>query len=113
MSDVPACPECKSPYGYDDGAMFVCPECAHEWSKEAATESSDDTRVIKDAHGNVLQDGDCVTVIKDLKVKGSSLVVKVGTKVKNIRLVDGDHNIDCKIDGIGPMKLKSEFVKKA
>ena len=93
--------------------MFVCPECAHEWLKHAVTETSDDVRVIKDAHGNVLQDGDTVTVIKDLKVKGSSSVVKVGTKVKNIRLVDGDHDIDCKIDGIGPMKLKSEFVKKA
>jgi protein PhnA len=93
--------------------MFVCPECAHEWSKAAVAESNDEARVIKDAHGNALQDGDTVTVIKDLKVKGSSLVVKVGTKVKNIRLVDGDHNIDCKIDGIGPMKLKSEFVKKA
>lgn len=113
MSNLPKCPKCGSEYTYEDGNMFVCPECAHEWSKEAATESRDETRVIKDAHGNVLQDGDTVSVIKDLKVKGSSLVVKVGTKVKNIRLVDGDHNIDCKIDGIGPMKLKSEFVKKA
>jgi protein PhnA len=92
--------------------MFVCPECAHEWSKEVVTETSDEALVVKDAHGCVLQDGDSVTVIKDLKVKGSSSVVKVGTKVKNIRLVEGDHNIDCKIDGIGPMKLKSEFVKK-
>jgi len=113
MSNLPKCPKCGSEFTYEDGNMFVCPECAHEWSKEAVTESSDETRVIKDAHGNVLQDGDSVTVIKDLKVKGTSLVVKVGTKVKNIRLVDGDHNIDCKIDGIGPMKLKSEFVKKA
>ena len=113
MSNLPKCPKCGSEYTYEDGNMFVCPECAHEWSKEAVAESSDDTRVFKDAHGNVLQDGDSVTVIKDLKVKGSSLVVKVGTKVKNIRLVDGDHNIDCKIDGIGPMQLKSEFVKKA
>jgi protein PhnA len=93
--------------------MFVCPECAHEWSKEAVAESADEALVVKDAHGNMLQDGDSVSVIKDLQVKGSSLVVKVGTKVKNIRLVEGDHNIDCKIDGIGPMKLKSEFVKKA
>jgi protein PhnA len=92
--------------------MYICPECAHEWSKEAVTETSDEALVVNDAHGNVLQDGDSVTVIKDLKVKGSSSVVKVGTKVKNIRLVEGDHNIDCKIDGIGPMKLKSEFVKK-
>jgi protein PhnA len=93
--------------------MLVCPECAHEWSTESKAESSDEVRVIKDAHGNALQDGDSVTVIKDLKVKGTSLVVKVGTKVKNIRLIDGDHNIDCKIDGIGAMQLKSEFVKKA
>jgi protein PhnA len=92
--------------------MFVCPECAHEWAIGAAAETADE-RVIRDAHGNVLADGDTVTVIKDLKIKGSSAVVKVGTKVRNIRLVDGDHDIDCKIDGIGPMKLKSEFVKKA
>ena len=113
MTSLPNCPKCRSEYTYEDGNMFVCPECAHEWSKEAVAETSGDARVIKDAHGNLLQDGDTVTVIKDIKVKGSSLVVKVGTKVKNIRLVDGDHNIDCKIDGIGAMKLKSEFVKKA
>jgi protein PhnA len=113
MSNLPKCPKCGSEFTYDDGNMFVCPECAHEWSKSAVTETNDDVRVIKDAHGNVLQDGDTVTVIKDLKVKGSSSVVKVGTKVKNIRLVEGDHNIDCKIDGVGEMKLKSEFVKKA
>lgn len=112
MSDLPECPECGSEYTYDDGNMYVCPECAHEWSKEVVAESSDDARVIKDSNGNLLQDGDSVTVIKDLKVKGSSSVVKVGTRVKNIRLVDGDHDIDCKIDGIGAMKLKSEFVKK-
>jgi protein PhnA len=93
--------------------MYVCPECGNEWDKDAPVEAGDAARVIKDAHGNVLQDGDSVTVIKDLKVKGSAAVVKVGTKVKNIRLVEGDHNIDCKIDGIGAMKLKSEFVKKA
>jgi protein PhnA len=92
--------------------MYVCPECAHEWSKEAAGAVHDDLRVVKDAHGNVLQDGDTVTVIKDLKIKGSSQVVKVGTKVRNIRLVDGDHDIDCRIDGIGAMQLKSAFVKK-
>jgi protein PhnA len=92
--------------------MNICPECAHEWSQDAQAEGGSDDRVIKDANGNVLQDGDTVTVIKDLKVKGSSLVVKVGTKVRNIRLVEGDHDIDCKIDGIGAMKLKSEFVKK-
>jgi protein PhnA len=91
--------------------MYVCPECAHEWSKEG--EAAAEGPVVTDAHGNVLADGDTVTVIKDLKVKGSSSVVKVGTRVKNIRLVEGDHNIDCKIDGIGAMKLKSEFVKKA
>lgn len=112
MSSLPKCPKCGSQYTYEDRDMFVCPECAHEWSKEAATEAADETLVVKDAHGNVLQDGDSVTVIKDLKVKGSSSVVKVGTKVKNIRLVEGDHNIDCRIDGIGAMKLKSEFVKK-
>jgi len=93
--------------------MYVCPECAHEWSKDAVTEGADAPRVVKDAYGTVLQDGDAVTVIKDLKVKGSSSVVKVGTKVKSIRLVEGDHDIDCKIDGIGAMQLKSEFVKKA
>ena len=92
--------------------MFVCPECANEWSQEAS-ESAEAGLQVRDAHGNPLQDGDSVTVIKDLKVKGSSLVVKMGTKVKNIRLVDGDHDIDCKIDGIGAMQLKSEFVKKA
>ena len=113
MSQLPKCPKCASEYTYEDGSMHVCPECAHEWAIGTAAESSADERVIRDAHGNVLADGDTVTVIKDLKVKGSSAVVKVGTKVRNIRLVDGDHNIDCKIDGIGPMKLKSEFVKKA
>jgi protein PhnA len=113
MSDLPNCPKCGSEYTYNDGNMNICPDCAHEWSADAATDSGDDNKVIKDANGNVLQDGDTVTVIKDLKVKGSSLVVKVGTRVKNIRLVDGDHDIDCKIDGIGAMKLKSEFVKKA
>ncbi|NOS95662.1 MAG: alkylphosphonate utilization protein [Methylotenera sp.] len=113
MSNLPKCPQCNSEYTYEDGNMYICPECAHEWSKDAATDSVDEARVIKDSNGNILQDGDTITVIKDLKVKGSSLVVKVGTKVKNIRLVDGDHDIDCKIDGIGAMKLKSEFVKKA
>ncbi len=113
MSDLPSCPQCNSIYTYEDGNMFVCPECAHEWSQQAVEEAAEDTVVIKDSVGNVLQDGDTVTVIKDLKVKGSSSVVKVGTRVKNIRLVDGDHDIDCKIDGIGAMKLKSAFVKKA
>jgi protein PhnA len=112
MSELPNCPKCGSEYAYEDGVMLVCPECAHEWSKDAELEPQDDAPVIKDANGTVLADGDTVTVIKDLKLKGSSLVVKVGTKVKNIRLVDGDHDIDCKVDGIGAMKLKSEFVKK-
>jgi protein PhnA len=109
---MPKCPKCNSEFTYEDGVMFVCPECAHEWTKETA-ESTSDRRIVCDANGNALQDGDTVTVVKDLKVKGSSLVVKVGTKVKNIRLVEGDHDIDCKIDGIGSMQLKSEFVRKA
>ena len=112
MSTLPNCPQCQSSYTYEDGALYVCPECAHEWGKDAVAEVAT-ARVWKDAHGTVLNDGDTVTVIKDLKVKGSSLVVKVGTKVKNIRLIDGDHDIDCKIDGIGAMQLKTEFVKKA
>lgn len=112
MSSLPPCPKCNSEYTYEDGSMIICPECAHEWSKDAA-ENVEETKVFRDAHGNELQDGDTVTVIKDLKVKGSSLVVKIGTKVKNIRLIDGDHDIDCKIDGIGAMQLKTEFVKKA
>ncbi len=110
MSSLPPCPQCKSEFTYEDGDNFVCPECAHEWPRVAAAEEQ---KVVRDANGNVLQDGDSVTVIKDLKVKGSSSVVKVGTKVKNIRLVDGDHDIDCKIEGFGAMQLKSEFVKKA
>ena len=113
MSALPPCPKCGSEYTYEDGEMFVCPECAHEWPQAAAVaEESSDALVVKDSNGNLLTDGDTVTVIKDLKVKGTSLVVKVGTKVKNIRLIEGDHDIDCKIDGIGPMQLKSEFVKK-
>lgn len=112
MSNLPNCPKCNSEYTYEDGSHFVCPECDHEWGFELETVNSEDNKSIKDANGNVLNDGDSVTVIKDLKVKGSSLVVKIGTKVKNIRLVDGDHDIDCKIDGFGAMKLKSEFVKK-
>ncbi len=112
-STLPACPQCNSVYTYEDGTQLVCPECGHEWSAQAAAPAAtEEARVIKDAVGNVLQDGDTVTVIKDLKIKGSSLVVKVGTKVKNIRLTEGDHDIDCKIEGIGAMGLKSEFVKK-
>ena len=112
MSGLPNCPKCNSEYTYEDGVLLICPECTHEWARDAVSQVTDTVRVINDANGNELKDGDTVTVIKDLKVKGSSLVVKVGTKVKNIRLVDGDHDIDCKIDGIGPMKLKSQFVKK-
>lgn len=112
MSELPACPKCGSTYTYEDGSLLVCPECAHEWSAGENTGQDQQTPVIRDANGNPLNDGDTVTVIKDLKVKGSSAVVKVGTKVKNIRLVDGDHDIDCKIPGIGSMGLKSQFVKK-
>ncbi len=112
MSDLPKCPQCHSEFTYADGALYICPECAHEWSAEVSA-ASEQQRVWRDANGNELQDGDSVTVIKDLKIKGSSSVVKVGTKVKNIRLIDGDHDIDCKIDGIGAMQLKSMFVKKA
>jgi len=109
MSELPPCPKCQSPYVYEDGDLLICPECAHEWSASSDGAAED---VIRDANGTPLQDGDTVTVIKDLKVKGSSSTVKVGTKVKNIRLVDGDHDIDCRIPGIGSMGLKSQFVKK-
>ena len=111
MDNLPNCPKCNSEYTYEDGNLFVCPMCAHEWSTDAPT-TNEDELVVKDANGNLLADGDSVTIIKDLKVKGSSTPLKIGTKVKNIRLVEGDHNIDCKIDGFGAMKLKSEFVKK-
>jgi protein PhnA len=113
MNDLPRCPQCNSEHTYKDGQFLVCPECAHEWSPEIPTQKDEESNVIKDAVGNILQDGDTVTVIKDLKIKGTSSVVKVGTKVRNIRLVNGDHDIDCKIDGIGAMKLKSQFVKKS
>lgn len=113
MPTLPQCPSCASEYTYEDKDMYVCPECAHEWPKVSAADSDDSRRIVRDAHGNELNDGDSVTVIKDLKVKGTSSVVKVGTKVRNIRLVEGDHDIDCKIEGIGAMQLKSEFVKKA
>ena len=112
MSTLPGCPECNSQYTYEDRELYVCPECGHEWLPFAEEATSEGEKQVRDANGNILQDGDSITVIKDLKVKGTSLVVKVGTKVKNIRLVDGDHDIDCKISGIGAMKLKSEFVKK-
>jgi protein PhnA len=113
MSQLPPCPKCASTYTYEDGGQLVCPECAHEWAPGEPAEPAEAARVVRDAVGNVLADGDSVTVIKDLKVKGSSLVIKVGTKVRGIRLVDGDHDIDCRIDGVGAMQLKSEFVKKA
>lgn len=109
---LPPCPKCHSQFVYEDNELLVCPECSHEWSAVAAESASSDDEVVRDAYGTILADGDSVTLIKDLKVKGSSLVVKVGTKVKSIRLVEGDHNIDCKIEGFGAMKLKSEFVKK-
>ena len=112
MSALPPCPQCQSSYTYQDNGQYVCPECAHEWSEQASA-SEDAALVVRDANGNVLADGDTVTVIKDLKVKGSSNALKVGTRVKGIRLVEGDHNIDCRIEGFGAMQLKSEFVKKA
>jgi protein PhnA len=111
MSTLPPCPQCHDEYTYLDGDLLICPSCGHEWNP-AQTAPTEAAKVWKDANGNALQDGDTVTLVKDLKIKGSSAVVKVGTKVKNIRLVDGDHDIDCKIDGFGPMQLKSGFVKK-
>ena len=119
MDDTfPPCPTCGSTLTYPDGAMLVCPECGHEWSAGGdagvgADAAPEGARVHRDALGNVLADGDTVTIIKDLKVKGASSALKVGTKVRGIRLVDGDHDIDCRIEGFGAMKLKSEFVKKA
>jgi protein PhnA len=108
---LPHCPKCNSELTYEDGELFICPECAHEWPK-LASEEQVETKVWKDAVGNVLSDGDTITVIKDLKFKGSSSVIKVGTKVKNIRLIEGDHDIDCKVEGFGAIQLKSEFVRK-
>ncbi len=113
MNDLPNCPKCNSEYTYEDGNLLVCPECAYEWTLESEAASATGEKVFKDAHGTVLNDGDFVTVIKDLKVKGSSSPIKIGTKVKIIRLVDGDHDIECRIDGFGAMELKTEFVKKA
>jgi len=110
---LPNCPKCDCEYVYEEGNLLICPTCSHEWSRfSKSSDDSDEEIVVKDASGNILKDGDSVTVIKDLKVKGSSLVVKVGTKVKNIRIVGGDHDIDCKIPGVGAMGLKSEFVRK-
>lgn len=113
MTNLPSCPKCDSTYTYKDAILLICSECSYEWDPLVTENNSTDHRIIKDAYGNELNDGDTVTVIKDLKIKSSSSVVKVGTKVKNIRLVDGDHDIDCKINGIGAMKLKSVFVKKS
>jgi len=112
MNALPPCPKCHSEYTYEDGGHYICPECAHEWSAQATAPVEPEGKVYRDSAGNVLQDGDTVTVIKDLKLKGSAGVIKMGTKVKNIRLVNSDHDIDCKIDGFGAMSLKSEFVKK-
>ena len=114
METIPNCPKCGSEYTYEDGDLYICPECAYEWSKNETPEE-EDALVVKDANGNILQDGDTVTVIKDLKVKGSANGIKVGTKIKNIRLVESNdgHNIDCKVPGVGAIKLKQEFVKKA
>lgn len=113
MSQLPDCPKCKSEYTYESEGLFVCPECGHEWGLASAPDQGEPERIVRDANGNVLKDGDSVTLVKDLKVKGSPSPLKMGTRVKNIRLVEGDHNIDCKIDGFGAMSLKSEFVKKA
>lgn len=113
MTDLPECPSCGSSLTYETGPLLACPECGHEWSPESAEVSADEKPVHRDAVGNILSDGDSVTIVKDLKVKGASSALKAGTKVRGIRLVDEDHNIDCKIDGFGPMKLKSEFVKRA
>ncbi len=113
MTPLPPCPSCNSEYTYQDGNLYVCPECAYEWNEESMNEEQEE-RVVKDSNGNILNDGDTVTVIRDLKVKGSSSVIKVGTKVKNIRLTDGSdgHDINCKIDGFGQMILRSKVVKK-
>ncbi len=115
MENLPSCPKCGSEYTYEDGDLIICPECAYEWNPKEEDDDSSNTLVVKDAFGNILQDGDSVTVIKDLKVKGSSNGIKVGTKIKSIRLVESNdgHNIDCKVPGVGAIKLKQEFVKKA
>ena len=112
MSTIPNCPECNSEYAYENGTLFACPDCGHEWSAEEAAAAAE-ALILRDAHGNELNSGDTVQLTNDLKVKGTSTTLKIGTKVKNIRITQGaDHDIDCKIDGIGPMKLKSQFVKK-
>jgi protein PhnA len=108
---LPPCPKCQSSYTYEDRDLFICPECAHEWSKDSRP--VEDVATVKDANGNDLIEGDNATLIKDLKVKGSSSVLKIGTKIKINRIVEGDHNIDCRVQGVGEMMLKSEFVKKS
>jgi len=114
MSTLPNCPKCNSEYTYEDGDLFICPECAHEWPKNSSeTTTAEDQLIIRDANGNILVDGDNVTVVKDLKIKGTSSVIKVGTKAKIVRIVEGDHDLDCKVDGMGAMMLKSSVVKKA
>jgi len=117
MENIPNCPKCDSEFTYEEGMLYICPMCAYEWNKEGAAEEEEAEAglVVRDANGNILADGDTVTVIKDLKVKGSSDGIKVGTKIKSIRLVEGNdgHNIDCKVPGVGAIKLKQEFVKKA
>ena len=112
MTELPPCPVCKSTFTYEMESLLACPECGHEWSREEDT-AGDDAFIVKDSNGNILQNGDAVVVIKNLPVKGSPQGIKAGIKVKNIRFVNSDHNIDCKIDGFGAMALKSEFVKKA
>lgn len=113
MSEIPPCPQCNSEYAYPTGDLLTCPECGHEWNPGDLAETVEEGLLVKDANGNILQDGDTVVIAKDLPVKGAPKPIKAGTKVKNIRLTEGDHNIDCKIDGFGSMALKSEFVRKA
>jgi protein PhnA len=113
MSSLPSCPKCQYEYTYEEGDQFVCPDCGNRWSAVAQTAAIEEGFVVRDANGSILVDGDSVVLIKELKVKGAPSALKAGTKVKNIRLVDSDHNIDCKIDGFGAMALKSEFVRKA
>lgn len=112
MAGLPNCPKCESVYTYEDGHFYICPECGHEWSEDTSTVKTDDIKITRDAFGNELQDGDNVTVIKDLKIKGSSAAVKQGTNIKNIRIIEGDHDIDCRVPGHGSMQLKSDFLKK-
>ena len=112
MSHIPPCPSCQSEHVYNDGELLICPECAHEWLAHENISGAEEEKIYRDAFGNVLQDGDAVTVIKDLRPKGASGTIKMGTRIKNIRLVDRDHDIECKIEGFGSMSLKTEFVKK-